>query len=42
MLEVKCNYCDWIGQEPTPAEYETEEEYNQAYQYYLESHKCNQ
>ena len=36
--EIHCNYCNWIGQEPSFAEYQTEEDYEEAYKDYTDSH----
>ena len=38
MTTVRCNYCNWVGQEPSPAEYETHEEYEDAMVDFKDSH----
>ena len=37
-MEVHCNYCNWIGQEPSTAEFETTEDYDRAYVAFRDSH----
>ncbi len=37
-MKVRCSYCNWIGQEPNRAEFETQEEYEAAYAEYNDSH----
>ncbi len=37
-MEIHCNHCAWIGQEPNPAEFETEEGYEEAYAEFRDSH----
>ncbi len=38
MTELRCNYCNWVGQEPSPAEYSTQEAYEEAYADFRDSH----
>ncbi len=26
-MQVECNYCSWVGQYPSPAQFDTDEEY---------------
>lgn len=35
---VRCNYCSWIGIEPSTAEYDTQEEYEAAFKAFRDSH----
>jgi hypothetical protein len=37
-MEIHCNYCNWIGQEPNVAAYETQEEFEEAYRQFRDSH----
>jgi len=41
-MEIHCQYCDWVGQEPSTAEYDTQEAYEEAYQAFLDSHVCKE
>lgn len=38
MTTVRCAYCNWVGQEPSPAEYPTDEAYWDAYAEFRASH----
>jgi hypothetical protein len=45
MLLVECPYCNWCMVQPSPAEYETDEAYEQAmkeFEYQQKNHPCNQ
>jgi hypothetical protein len=30
MKTIRCNYCEWVGIEPSPAEFKTQEEFDTA------------
>ena len=38
MATVRCNYCNWVGDEPSSAEYETLEEWEAAMDDFRDSH----
>jgi len=37
-MQTRCNYCDWVGQEPSPADYASSEAYQEAYAIFRAEH----
>ncbi len=40
-MTVKCAYCNWVGQQPSPAEFETLDEWREAMRDFRDSHDPN-